>query len=629
MAASVVIGVNAMQGGGTGPPALSFFQLSPLHAAAFRRDVPVLGSLLTSSGEGSVNVRDAQGRTALHFAALAGHLDACAALFRARCDVHAADEVGNVALHAAAAGGHVSILRAHLEHGVAVDTRGRDGWTALHVAAENGRANACAFLLAHGANVCATGANGTAALYLAAASGDVATCEALLSAGAEVTPDKVRELPLHIAAVKGNSAVVALLLSRGADISAANSTGWTAAHMAAEFGHVDVLTASGKGLHLSAAATYRNWTPLHIAACKGQVAAFKHLLEMGADVMACDCDGETPAHLAAWKDHCPIIEYLIMHTNVEGVAAYADVLTVSDNAGRLPFHVASAWGRTVIRLGQVGPSSTAGILVARADSDTLSYASAGADTCSTTVSRSVAWSRVGPYDSLLGLLLQLLSAAVMDNPRLERALTDAAISIQAAVPDVRSSVVAVVGSFTGAVDAESHPVPLLSDSSAGPVDALLPLLSGSSAGSVDALLPLLSGSSAGPVDTASHAVPLVSATSGSAVEGAMAAVAGIKCDRVRCLHAYDAFKRTHDLVDGAFYVVRGESVVDIPYESRQEAIQDLRRQGTVNFAGMLIMEAGNEWGERDETLCLTHIATSTRIQRSGGFELAKANVALK
>lgn len=158
--------------------------LPPLHDAAARGDVP---ALLVAAKEASVNARDAAGRTALHFAAGAGQLEACAALLDRRCEVDAVDDAGRTALHAAAAGGHVSVLEALLARGAAVDARGKDGRTPLHVAAQHGKAAACACLLARGAAASARIDGEIGVLHLAAASGDVATCEALRAAGADVS----------------------------------------------------------------------------------------------------------------------------------------------------------------------------------------------------------------------------------------------------------------------------------------------------------------------------------------------------------------------------------------------------------------------------------------------------------
>lgn len=254
------------------------------------------------------------------------------------------------------------------------------------------------------------------------------------------------------------------------------------------------------------------------------------------------------------------------------------MLAATDNAGRLPSHVAPAWGRTVLRFGLVGPTATRGTVSTDADADTLSEGgfSVGADTCSTTVSDPVSVSRcamrnqAGPYDSLLALLQQLSSASVIGDPRVERAMAEAATSIQAAVSDLRSSVV-----------------------------------------SGDDL----------SADSAMHL-----ASSAIVADGGAAKLVE-ECARVRSLHAYDAFSRTHELEDGSFYVVHDGQVVETPFPSREAALQFLR-QSAVNIDDVLVMEAGSDWDTRNDTLCLAQISTSSRAS-AGIFEPALVNVALK
>jgi ankyrin repeat protein len=324
-----------------------YVKLPPLHAAASRGDVPALKTMLASSADSVIDARDSLGRTALHVAALAGSVEACAALLNRRCQVDTVDESGCTALHAAASGGHVRVMEALLSKDAAVDARSTGGWTPLHVAAEHGKAAACKCLLAHRASPSARGDAGAGMLHLAAVSGDVTTCEMLLAAGADATaPDHEGNQPLHVAALRGSSAVCAWLRSRKVDLFAMNESGWTAAHIAADFGHVDVLSALGAGPHVSVASRNRRWTPLHIAALKGHVSAFEQLLKLGADLESRDCDGETAAHLAAWNDRCSIVQFLVERKSA--------LLLEADDAERRPFDVAPPWGHTAHFLTRAG-----------------------------------------------------------------------------------------------------------------------------------------------------------------------------------------------------------------------------------------------------------------------------------
>lgn len=113
----------------------------PLLAAAGGEDDDVAGVALLLKHKAKLDARDAQGRSALHEAALAGHVETMAALIEAGADADARDRHGRSPLHEVAVGGHTAALdllagRADLH---AVDGEGRN---ALHLACLGGRGTA-------------------------------------------------------------------------------------------------------------------------------------------------------------------------------------------------------------------------------------------------------------------------------------------------------------------------------------------------------------------------------------------------------------------------------------------------------------------------------------------------------
>ena len=97
--------------------------------------------------------------------------------------------------------------------------------------------------------------------------------------------------------------------------------------------------------------------------------------------------------------------------------------------------------------------------------------------------------------------------------------------------------------------------------------------------------------------------------------------------RVRCLDGFDEYKRTHAVKDGAFYIVHNGAVLDEPLPSRDVALQLLQaiefEGGTVNWNAMLVIEAGNEWGQRHAMHAFSYITTSKYEAGCRGFSVAK------
>ena len=113
----------------------------PLLAAAGGDDDAVAGVALLLRHKAKVDARDAQGRSALHEAALAGHVEIMDALLAARADADARDAKGRSPLHEAASGGHLDAVERLVEH-VDVLALDADGRNALHLAGMGASASA-------------------------------------------------------------------------------------------------------------------------------------------------------------------------------------------------------------------------------------------------------------------------------------------------------------------------------------------------------------------------------------------------------------------------------------------------------------------------------------------------------
>jgi ankyrin repeat protein len=139
-------------------------------------------------------------------------------------------------------------------------------------------------------------------IFGAAATGNVVVVRALLSSDRASVDDRGPDgyTALHLAAYFGQLEVARLLLGRGADPNAValNESRVTPLHSAVAAQHRDtasLLMALGASPN---AVQHGGWTPLHSAARNGDEAIADMLLLRGADPTRMSDDGKTPIDLA-------------------------------------------------------------------------------------------------------------------------------------------------------------------------------------------------------------------------------------------------------------------------------------------------------------------------------------------
>ncbi|MCC6243178.1 MAG: ankyrin repeat domain-containing protein [Gemmatimonadaceae bacterium] len=168
--------------------------------------------------------RSAGDESAVADAVMRGDSSTVRLLLKQGADVNAAQADGMTALHWAATRGDANIARMLTFAGARLDATTRNGnYSPLHMAARAGRAAAVTVLLEAGADSKAlTSSGGAAALHFAASNGDPETVKALLDKGADVD---IREgawsqTPLMWAASANRVMAAELLIARGANIEA-------------------------------------------------------------------------------------------------------------------------------------------------------------------------------------------------------------------------------------------------------------------------------------------------------------------------------------------------------------------------------------------------------------------------
>ncbi|NXY47366.1 RAI14 protein, partial [Ceuthmochares aereus] len=108
---------------------------------------------------------DNSGKTALHYAAACGCLQAVQLLCEHKCAINIKDLDGNIPLLLAVPSGHVEVCKCLLDHGADVNTRDKNGRTPLMMACEAGSLNMVEAFLRKGADVSLVDAFGQSAMH--------------------------------------------------------------------------------------------------------------------------------------------------------------------------------------------------------------------------------------------------------------------------------------------------------------------------------------------------------------------------------------------------------------------------------------------------------------------------------
>lgn len=158
---------------------------------------------------------------------------------------------------------------------------------------------------------------------------------------------------LAIAAKSNFKRIVQLLVDAGVDINWQDSSGETALHIAARFGHDECARILIEGndnqkADLELVEKNFNWTALHIAAVDGHLTVAKLLIEAGADVDRLDSSGWTAKEHAALRGHIAIAQLLKAHSRIDELtltAANNDEGPATTNGGSSPPEVSSLGDR--------------------------------------------------------------------------------------------------------------------------------------------------------------------------------------------------------------------------------------------------------------------------------------------
>ena len=230
-------------------------------------------------------------------AAKDGDVEALRELVRDGADVGAAQADGTTALHWAAHRDAVEAVKLLVEAGADVNAANDLGATALWLASENGSAPVVELLLREGADPNLSLLEGETPLMVASRAGNPAVTELLLRHGADPDATGPREqTALMWAAAAREPDIVALLVEHGADVHARSEV-WRQ------------FLAHGPHSH----PRHQRWfeqggnTALMFAARSGDLASVKHLVAAGAEVDDTGAWGVSVLSMAAYSDFGTVI----------------------------------------------------------------------------------------------------------------------------------------------------------------------------------------------------------------------------------------------------------------------------------------------------------------------------------
>ena len=321
---------------------------SPVADAAMKGDKGTVKALLQQKAD--VNAAQADGATAIQWAAYRDDLELADALIAAGANVKAANRDGATPLSLASINGSGTMIARLLKAGADPNERGPKGETPLMFAARNGKLDALTVLLDNKAEVNARETlRGTTALMWAAEQGHAPAVKLLIERGADIkaasNPDS-----------KGNTAYLAptqsdrsrsAQASGGLGRSRAGSrpaqSGRAAAPAPAQAGadglDFDVVAAADEAAAFFAFGRTQNTdggglTPLVFATRQGDLDCVKTLVEAGADVNQTTHYGWTPLLVATQNRHYIIGKYLLDHganPNLQNHGGWSPLYLATDN----------------------------------------------------------------------------------------------------------------------------------------------------------------------------------------------------------------------------------------------------------------------------------------------------------
>ncbi|XP_075213422.1 uncharacterized protein LOC142319717 isoform X2 [Lycorma delicatula] len=287
-----------------------------------------------------INLQDMQGRSAVHYAAKQGHLDALQLLTRAGCQVDLGDADNHTPLHLAAARDHVNVAELLISCGAGVNRKTSDKMSPLHFAAARGFKEMVILLLNSGAHINSLDSSDRTPLFYAVSRSQIEVVEILLKHGAKVNIEEIHGYtPMCEAVWCKNVNLARMLLEAGAKLTQSHHL-LQYAILHRHFEMAELLLSAGSIANLK---DDNGDTPLIIAARTGQDYMAQLLLQKGAKVnVGNGITGSTPLHEAVQNirdSNYPVLERFVRVLQKYGASLDRESWTARDTALTRALHL--------------------------------------------------------------------------------------------------------------------------------------------------------------------------------------------------------------------------------------------------------------------------------------------------
>lgn len=299
---------------------------TPLHLAAERRrhDPNLLALFIGPKEKSSVNLRDAEGRTALFRAADADNAENAKWLIDHGADPNIPTTRGEQPLDRALLLGYMKVARTLCENGGSPNAMSEDGMTVLVHTISRGKPEAVDFLLAQRFDPNAKCVRNRTALHMAASKADEKVAKALLAAGGNLNAaDDDGRTPLDFVDETRNAAFAAWFKSQGAKpgvpkekprevVASDEDDGGTPLHRAVEQRDLTVLkNAIAANAKVINQPNQAGMTPLLKAIDDAWIAGADVLVAAGADVRVRSSTGRNLVFWAAGTGKLPVLQWVV------------------------------------------------------------------------------------------------------------------------------------------------------------------------------------------------------------------------------------------------------------------------------------------------------------------------------